>query len=65
VSGKARGSRTTDNWKFYQDASNRWRWKYVMQGKTVAQAYSTFERYGDCVNDARTHGYRGSAQEQT
>ena len=56
---RKKGDRSTDKWKFYQDGGNKWRWKYIMQGKTVAQAYSSFERFGDCVDDARSHGYRG------
>jgi hypothetical protein len=57
---KKRADRATDKWKFYQDEANKWRWKYIMQGRTAAQAYSSFEEYEDCVDDARTHGYRGA-----
>ncbi|MBI3918485.1 MAG: DUF1508 domain-containing protein [Betaproteobacteria bacterium] len=54
--------RSTDKWKFYRDEANKWRWRYIMQGRTVAQAYGSFARYGDCVQDARLHGYRDSAR---
>lgn len=57
--GRKKGERSTGNWKFHQDSRSKWRWKYIMQGKTVAQAYSCFAQYGDCVDDARSHGYRG------
>lgn len=46
-------------WRFYRDDASRWRWKYVMNGKTVARAYEGFERYRDCIQDARLHGYNG------
>ena len=45
-------------WRFFQDDRACWRWKYVMNGKAVAQAYEGFVKYDDCVADARTHGYR-------
>jgi hypothetical protein len=54
--------RSADKWKFYQDEANKWRWKYIMQGKTAAQAYSSFDQYSDCVQDARLHGYRANAK---
>jgi hypothetical protein len=60
--GRKRAQRTTDKWKFYRDGANKWRWKYIMQGKTAARAYSSFDRYGDCVRDARRHGYRENAK---
>lgn len=57
---RVKGDRSTDKWKFYQDRTSRWRWKYIMHGRTAAQAFNSFEQYGDCVEDARLHGYRGS-----
>lgn len=57
-SGRKRAERSTDKWKFYQDGANKWRWRYIMQGKTVAQAYGSFDHYSDCVRNARLHGYR-------
>jgi hypothetical protein len=53
----------SDGWKFYQDADARWRWQYVMHGRTVAQARLGHERQSSCVAEARVHGYReeGSA----
>ena len=64
------GGRSADRWQFFQDASGNWRWKYIMQGKTVAQAYEGFAEYSGCVANARTHGYRepletGTAKEAT
>lgn len=56
---KARQSRNA--WRFYRDDASKWRWKYVMNGKTVARAYESFEQYCDCVRDARSHGYNGKA----
>jgi hypothetical protein len=53
-----------DGWKFYRDADDKWRWKYIMQGKSVAQAYKGFEQYPDCIADARVHGYREQARER-
>ena len=50
--------RTPQPWRFFRDDAARWRWKYVMNGKAVAQAYEGFADYEDCVADARTHGYR-------
>jgi len=51
-------STPADRWRFFRDAANNWRWKYIMQGKAVAQAYAGFAQYGDCVADAKAHGYR-------
>ena len=62
LAAKARPARTADNWRFYQDATHKWRWKYVMHGRTVAQAYASYDDFEGCVKDARTHGYRGSAE---
>ena len=62
TSERKRADRSTDNWKFYQDGANKWRWKYIMQGKTVAHAYGSFEHYRDCIQDARVHGYRGNGK---
>ena len=62
-SGKKKAERSTDKWKFYQDEANKWRWKYIMQGRTVAQAYGCFDRYGDCVQNARLHGYRDNSKQ--
>lgn len=59
---RRKSERLTDNWKFYQDEANKWRWKYIMQGKTAAQAYSSFDQYSDCVQDARLHGYRANGR---
>ena len=61
-SGRKRAQRSPDKWKFYQDGANKWRWRYIMQGKTAAQAYHSFDHYGDCVQDARRHGYRKDAK---
>ena len=44
-------------WRFFKDGEARWRWKYMMNGKAVAQAYEGFVEYDDCVANARTHGY--------
>ena len=52
----------TDSWQFYRDDERKWRWTYSLQGKTAARAYVGFERYGDCVDDARRHGYRGKGE---
>lgn len=57
-SGRKRAQRSSDQWKFYRDEADKWRWKYIMQGKIAAQAYSSFDQYNDCVQDARRHGYR-------
>jgi hypothetical protein len=54
------GDASADRWDFYRDEDNRWRWKYIMQGRTVAQAYEAHARYADCVADAKQHGYRES-----
>ena len=59
TTGRTKGERPTDQWKFCRDESNKWRWKYIMQGKAAAQAYRSFAQYEDCVDDARSHGYRG------
>ncbi|OGA55900.1 MAG: hypothetical protein A3F74_11115 [Betaproteobacteria bacterium RIFCSPLOWO2_12_FULL_62_58] len=59
---RKRDNRSADKWKFYQDNSNRWRWKYIMQGKIAAQAYYSFEQYRDCIQDARLHGYRENSK---
>lgn len=59
AAGRKKIERSTNQWRFYQDDSNQWRWKYIMQGRTAAQAYRSFGQYGDCIDDARSHGYRG------
>jgi hypothetical protein len=48
-------------WRFFQDADARWRWKYMMNGKAVAQAYEGFAEYADCVADAQARGYRAAS----
>ena len=53
-----KSERVQQPWRFFQDGESRWRWKYVMNGKAVAQAYQGFAKYAECVADARTHGYR-------
>ena len=53
-----KASRPADRWRFFRDAANNWRWKYILQGKAVARAYEGFAEYADCVADARAHGYR-------
>ena len=55
---RSRAAAVTDGWEIYQDADDRWRWKYVMQGRTVAQARVGHEREAACVAEARVHGYR-------
>lgn len=52
---------SNDRWSFYKDETDTWRWKYIMQGRTVAQAYESFEYYAACIADARSHGYRKEA----
>ena len=54
--------RSARPWRFFQDQDSRWRWKYVMNGKAVAQAYEGFADYEQCVADARTHGYRDTVK---
>ena len=51
----------SDGWKFYRDADDRWRWKYVMHGRTVAQARVGHELEEACVAEACVHGYREQA----
>jgi hypothetical protein len=57
MTGARKQERSAKPWRFFQDEDARWRWKYVMNGKAVAQAYEAFADYADCVADARTHGY--------
>jgi hypothetical protein len=57
TSNRKPAGRPGQPWRFFQDEHARWRWKYVMNGKAVAQAYEAFADYADCVADARTHGY--------
>lgn len=57
---RGKGDRFTDKWEFFQDETSRWRWKYILSGRTAAQAFNSFEQYSDCVRDARLHGYRES-----
>ena len=58
ATSERRNEASGDRWDFYRDENNRWRWKYIMQGRTVAQAYEAHSRYADCVEDAKQHGYR-------
>lgn len=60
VTPERRSETSGDRWDFYRDENNRWRWKYIMQGRTVAQAYEAHARYADCVADAKQHGYRNN-----
>jgi hypothetical protein len=62
MTSERKPERSPQPWRFFQDAHARWRWKYMMNGKAVAQAYEAFAKYDDCVADARTHGYRDSRQ---
>ena len=48
----------SDGWKIYRGSDGSWRWKYVMHGRTVAQARLGHEQYSSCVAEARVHGYR-------
>ena len=50
--------RAPQPWRFFKDEHERWRWKYLMNGKAVAQAHEGFAEYADCVADARGRGYR-------
>ena len=59
---RKKGDRSTDQWKFFRDDDDRWRWKYIMQGRIAAQAYNSFEQYRDCIQDARLHGYRENSK---
>ena len=61
MTSQRKTERSPQPWRFFQDAHARWRWKYMMNGKAVAQAYEAFAKYDDCVADARTHGYREAA----
>ena len=63
MTSQRKTERSPQPWRFFQDAKARWRWKYMMNGKAVAQAYEAFAKYDDCVADARTHGYRDVAAE--
>jgi hypothetical protein len=47
----------TDGWQFHRDPDGEWRWKYIMHGRTVAQARRGYKQYSACVDEARVHGY--------
>ena len=47
----------SDGWKFHRDPEGDWRWKYVMHGRTVAQARQGHKQYSSCVAEASVHGY--------
>jgi hypothetical protein len=62
MTGARKPERSARPWRFFQDQDARWRWKYVMNGKAVAQAYEGFADYERCVADARVHGYRDTTK---
>jgi hypothetical protein len=50
---------SSDYFAFYQ-VDGRWAWRRVSQSEDIVECSSgTFERYLQCIADARKHGWRG------
>ena len=49
-----------DRWEFYQDTKSEWRWRrYAPNGELVGSAHEGYKNKGDCLANARRHGYVG------
>ena len=49
-------------WEIYQDTSGEWRWRCLASnGKLVGASSQGYKNKEDCLANARSFGYRGSA----
>ena len=47
-----------DKWQFYQDPSNKWRWRRVASnGAIVGASTQGYVNKSDCIENARRNGY--------
>ncbi len=47
-----------DNWEFYQDKKEEWRWRRkAINGEIVGAASEGYKAKKDCENNAIRHGY--------
>lgn len=54
-------ARLSDVWDFKKDGSGRWRWqRQSLRHELIEEGLESFERFEDCVADARRCGYTGS-----
>jgi len=51
----------TSIWRFYSDASHRWRWQRLdFDGTVVEGSKSAYSQYEGCLANATKHGYVSS-----
>lgn len=52
-----------DRWEFYQDESDKWRWRCTAgNGRIVGAAHQGYVNKSDCKANARRHGWGGCGQ---
>jgi uncharacterized protein YegP (UPF0339 family) len=48
-----------DNWQFYKDAQNQWRWRRTaVNGRIVGASSQGYQNRIDCIANARREGYQ-------
>lgn len=48
-----------DKWEFYQDPSNKWRWRRTASnGSIVGASTQGYVNKSDCIENARRNGYK-------
>lgn len=49
-----------DTWEFYKDRSDEWRCpRTAPNGRVVGASSEGYKNRGDCVSNAKRHGYQG------
>ena len=50
-----------DVWSFHKSEPDRWNWRRTSpDGAVLLKGDSDFQKFDDCMADARRHGYTGS-----
>ena len=48
-----------DKWDFYRDARGEWKWRRrVATGEILGTSDLSFKNKEDCMDDAKSHGYK-------
>jgi uncharacterized protein YegP (UPF0339 family) len=51
-------SSTNDTWEFYEDTSDKWRWRRTASnGVIVGSSSQGYVNKSDCIANAERHGY--------
>lgn len=49
-----------DNWEFYKDNGNEWRWRRTASnGRIVGASSQGYVNKADCIENAKRNGYKG------